>query len=560
MPKFAALELNESEAKFVLLSTRKKATPLLEVAFAVDFSDLEKDEEGFAQRGTRLREALKKHKVPPAPCGLVIPKQNSIVRSARLPSSDAVELVGMAQFEAEKFIPFNAERHIISNCVQQVDAVAGSQVLITAVDGPVIEAAISTAKAAGLEIAVAEVSSVAHARTWQSRNPEVPHDACVVLLNIGKSQTEMSILLGGILITSRSQAMGVDKLLKDLQEAMHLPEAIQADQLAKLDVMSPDDFLLDGGSTSSAEGDGGGASPTGVGEKCRAWIQREIRFIRQTFEHAAREHSVPPASVIQLTGEASELKGIAQAISINLNTPVQVLVPGEGVEIPDTARLNGLSVQDMSAVLGTAIRLVEEEEEPALRAGRANLLPPSMIQQQRASERRVLLMISGTMVVITMILLYLAWDTQARHNGELLKRYGKYNQTMKPTIDELARKKEQLDVIMKITSDRTNPLVIMDQISTFPRIGSSKAGGGLVLTEFKYSARDEVTIGGMAVEFDDMQRFAEFLKTLTVDGEPVFATVGLPQPLPIDLSQGRGTVQSFTIQAMLQRFGDQERD
>ncbi len=101
MARYTVLELTESEAK-VLQVVKTKKTPLsIEQALVVDLADLEKDEAGSVQRGTRIREKLKERKIVPGAVGMIIPKQNSIVRTAQLPSSDALELQGMALFEAE---------------------------------------------------------------------------------------------------------------------------------------------------------------------------------------------------------------------------------------------------------------------------------------------------------------------------------------------------------------------------------------------------------------------------------------------------------------------------
>ncbi len=177
----------------------------------------------------------------------------------------------------------------------------------------------------------------------------------------------------------------------------------------------------------------------------------------------------------------------------------------------------------------------------------------------------MLLMISGTMLIITMILLYLAWDAQAAHANQLSELYSKHNKKMETPIEELAEKKKQLEIIQQITANRTPAMHILDQISTFPGIGSTLNGGILVITDFKYTTREEVKIGGMAMNFEDMQNFADFLERMTYtdpngDVHAIFKEMTLPQPTPRPLSANRGTVYQFEITGTLNYFEETEED
>lgn len=547
MALYTILEVTESEAK-VLHMGRTKKTPLtIEAAFALDLSDIEKDEAGNKARGTRLREKLKECKVGSGLVAILLPKQNSIVRTALLPSSDAVELREMARFEAEKFIPFNVERHIISNGVLRRDDVQGSHVLITAVDRPVMEAAIAVATEAGLEPALAEVTSIGLARAYSAANPEPEHDSSLLLLSIGRTQTDISIIHDGLLAATRSQNLGYDKLLADIREALGVDRPLKLADVAGLKLMAPDEFSLPGAPNA---GDGV-AGTTAVGDCVRAWIQRLFRFTRQTVEFTLREQNIPAASRVYLTGEASQLAGLEQALSVNLNVEVVPFHPLKDIPRAAGAQVDELVLAGLSAAYGTALRLVEESGEPNKNHERVNLLPPELIQTQLASERKLLLVVSAAMVVITLFLLYLLYDAQASERAALADRYTAYNRKMKPLVDSLEEKKKQLSILRKLTSDRVSPMVILDMISTYPAIGSVPTGGSLTIREFKYGTGRDVTLAGDAINFEDIQHFADYLEKMTFNDQKVFSQVGLPQPAPSELSGGRGNIWTFTIPAML---------
>lgn len=559
MGRFTILELNDAEARILHVSRQKKKPLVVEFAQALDLSDLPKDAEGAPQRGARIKELLKQHKVPQAPCGILIPKQNSIIRTAVLPSSDPEEIAEMALFETEKFIPFNAERHIVSNSVLHVDEVSGSQVLLAAVDSPIVENLLAITQSAGLEPVVAEVTSVAITRAFQTEHHQQPpaEHTATVLLHIGRAQTEISILDGTTLMASRSQSLGLDKLLKDLQEAMHLPEPITLSQLAGLDLSNPDAFLLEGGIARHSEGI---EDRTAVGDKVRDWLMRIVRFAKQTFEFAVREHGVAQANAVYLSGEVTTLAGTPQALSAELGVTVHHFNPASRFARSAKGVIDDAVLASSAALVGTAIRLVEEEDEPSLRDNRINLLPLAVIEQQAASERKVLLMISGTMLLITMILIYLAYDTQRAHSELLASRLREYNQSMRPIIEDLDKKKEQLGIIRQITSNRAGAMEILDLLSTFPGMGSTTNNGLLVLNEFNYNNRNEVTIGGISMTFEDMQRFADFLENLVLEDQLVFAEVGLPQPQPRSLGANRPTVYFFRVNATLNTTRTSDED
>lgn len=521
MPRCTVIKLTQNEVKVLQVSKTKKKDLTLDYAFAVDLSDLGNDEDGVIQRGARIREAIKRNKMPVTPCGIIIPKQSAIVRTTTLPSSDANEIREMAQFEAEKYIPFNTERHIISNSVLHTDGVEGSHVLISAVDGPVMDAVLTITQEARLEPVVAEVSSVALVRAFSHYEHEALEKHAILLLNIGKDQADISILKDGMMVAARSNNLGTDQLDKAVEKAgIGTDDAENAIEIQDV-----------------------------AAKAIRGWINKMVRFTAQTYDFAAREHGIGTNAVLYISGEGSTLQGLDKALAESLGLEVHLFNPmpklplGDGV---DKSVLIGCI-----PALGTALRLVEEEENPRLRGDRINLLPPSVIEHQEASERKVLLMISGTMVLITLVLLYLAFDAQARHGEELRDRYSSFIKKMEPTIEDLEKKREQLEIIHQITSDRAGVLEILDRISAFPGMGSTKDGGVLTLDGFKYSVRNEVTFEGTAINFEDMQRFADFLERMTVDGKPVFNDVGLPQPKPVDLSAGRGTVYAFSITCIL---------
>lgn len=516
MARFLVLELGDTEGKLLVVSTGKNKGLAIDETLIVDWDGLERDDAGAAARGVRLRDAMKQRKIAPGPCGIIVPKQNAIVRVATLPSADPAEINQMAQFKAEEFIPFNAERHVISHGILRQDDVHGSEVLIAAVDGPVMNRALDVCREAKLEPALAEVTSIALVRCLSIYESEQIQRESLLLLNIGTSNADISIIHHGVVVATRSQPTGIARLNQELEKSATEEEGLDFHESI-----------------------------------IKRWIDRMVRFTRQTYEVAAREHDVANTTHLFVCGEGSTLPGLAEGLREALGVHVHPFNPGK--DIPrGKGNVDDAVLPAMAAALGTAHRMVEEHEHPRHRAGRVNLLPGSVLQQQAASERKLLLMLSATMVLITLVLLYLAFDRQNSYNETLTARYKAYNREMRSLVGDLEDKQERIEIIERKKSDFVSPLTILDQISRFDAIGSTQNNGRLVLTEFSYTTSDEVKLAGMASELEDIGAFTDYLSRLRVEDEPVFASIGVPTNSPNELSHRRGTVWTFSLTAILE--------
>jgi len=516
MARYAILELTEAEAKLLVASNAKKSPLTLELIQRVELGDLAKDEEGQAARIERVRKAFEKTRLAGAIGGLVLPKQQAIVRTVQLPSTDPNEIAGMVQFEAEKFITFNAERHVISHSVIRSEGEAGSHVLVAAADGPVVEVAIQTARAIGLEPLIAEVTSISLTRAFLTAHRDSAEQrGTVLLLHIGRYSAEISILRDGALEAARSQTISLDRLAEEAQAA--------GKNWLEVEVANP---------------------------AMQEWIVRLMRFVRQTIEFAAREHDVPPPTMAYISGEGSRIDGLSNAISLSLGIAVTPFEPAAALP-----RRPDVPAELLCAVpnsIGLLERLVQREESGVTDDDRINLLPRLVLEEQAASERRILLSISATMVLITLVLVYLAFDRQSQHSAELGGRYLEYNREMRPLVEDIELKEERLEIIDQIRKDQASPLYILDQLTTFPTMGSTDKQGRLTLTGFKYSQPGEVIVSGMAIDLEDISLFADFMQKLSWKDTPLFGEVGIPQSQPSDaLGRLRDRVWTFTINCRL---------
>src|SRR5688500_3883338 len=88
------------------------------------------------ERSKLLREALKNAQIVGKAAGTFIPKNFVLARRVTLPPTADEWIKGMARFEAERHIPVNAERHIVSHHTLARTGMQGSDVLLAAVYRP----------------------------------------------------------------------------------------------------------------------------------------------------------------------------------------------------------------------------------------------------------------------------------------------------------------------------------------------------------------------------------------------------------------------------------------
>ena len=233
------IEILEHEWRIVQVVPTTGAITVLH-EFRVPFGPLPDDPAGrVAAKAGALRESLKQRRLRLTEARLCIPKSAVTVRYRRLPpSQNETELAQMARFEAERHIPFHAERHLIGYHVMGREELAGVDVLTVAVDGPVVEEVLTICAQAGIDVASADVSSLALYRLFLMRRAApagspmktgageaatataggASSATATALLHIGEESSEIVLLQNHIALFARSCSAG----LRSLGEAMGL--------------------------------------------------------------------------------------------------------------------------------------------------------------------------------------------------------------------------------------------------------------------------------------------------------------------------------------------------
>ena len=522
MPTITAIEFTHTECRVAVAETGK-GRPAIRHLIGIPIPRPDDAAERVEKRSALLRDALKNHKLKPGPVRVLIPKNEVMARMVTLPGTTDAELQGMARFEAERHIPFNPERHIVSHHVLARMGVQGSQVLLTAVDQPVAQEYLDTCTRAGLTVEQLSVGSLSMFNALSAlKGPELA-DKVVALVNVGVNSTDFIIASNGVLHFTRSSSTGIARLMADLEEAGAAPaDGVAA--LRQVDALEPQAFFrpktrpapaapaappLDpydsafGITLETAAGEAATPTPEDAtapdnpgAAAFRSWLQRLVQEVRRTYDYARREFSCPLINRFYFTGEGTLIRNLGRYFEANMGTDGDVLDPLSGFELPAGAAAD-------AQVLGpAAIALAGQFVQPTPHTVSVNLLPPDYMQKRAAKRQQQSLVTSGVMLLVLLVLAYIWASDRVKLQRESLAYLQERNREMKEQVEELESMRSRLQIMEKSFKDTHSAIKILDDISGLSMIPES-----ITLTRFEYKKDLEVKIQGHAKTFADINRF-----------------------------------------------------
>lgn len=555
MPKTVAIEISELDAKIVQIDVTKKQGLLLDAALRVSFDDLPKGAEGQTARAQRLKEALKQHKVALDNAALVIPKQSATLRKVRLPSGDPEEVASMVTFEAEKIIPFNVERHIVSHRVLRQHDIEGSDVLIAAVDEPVMTGYYSTCRAAGCDPVTAMVSSLALGAGLLHVLPEEKKQQSFAVLNVGMAYTDISIFCDGVIVTARSVLHGVRNLQSELQSALGLENQPELTELSQIDNLQSRNARTQPIAAQAEPGDSDFVvmpshdepeEKSQVAEIVKRWVAKLVTNLQRTYEFALREYSPRPIEIAYLTGEGAMVQNVASYVHQHLGIAVGLYDPFEDVKPSPKAIIQENAALCCANAYGAAWELAHDNPEELI-----NLLPPSVMESRRRAELRLHFLATGTLALVTAIILFIWIDMRGDIKTENIERYSVYSDDLQELVAEVDEMKERMEIIRNIRSERAGTLQILEELSKYEPIATNPPGR-MTLDHFDFTINDRMRVTGIAMDNADINKFVQFLRTLKDEqGNLMFQTAEIVSQEPKNLSGRNRTVYAFDITAQL---------
>jgi type IV pilus assembly protein PilM len=532
MDRITAIEFTDLECK-VLQGERSKDRGVVRALFSVSLPRNEDAVARVAERAQLLRDALKAHKVKPQKVHIIIPKNYVMARMVVLPSSSAAEIGGMARFEAERHIAFNADRHIVSHHILSMQGVQGSQVLLAAVDRPIAQEYLDICLKAGLEVERLDVSSLAVFNALAFARRELLEGKVVALVNVGIAGADLVIANSGALIFTRGSSMGVARLLSELAEAVP-QQPVRLEDLRSIDALEPQRFFRPpsaqrkhafpgteqpdeepGASPPAPQHDAPfsiitdatpdvAAMPENKGALAFSnWLLRLQQEVKRTYEFAHREFNCSAIDHICVCGEASLIQSLPDYFQVNLGVETTVFNPLKSFES------SGKTAEEVNArgALYAATAGAVAPQGP--HTVTVNLVPPDYMEQKQAKRRQQSWIVSGILALAALVLGYFHARDLFLRQEEKLQYYRDKNKEYKTRVDDLDAKETRLNIIRTYIQDRHGALDILEQISKFKFIPEK-----VTLTRFEYRKEETVKVEGHARTLPDVNTMEAAIEKL----------------------------------------------
>jgi type IV pilus assembly protein PilM len=459
------------------------------------------------------------------PVTLCLAKQQAIIRSVMLPSTDPAELGQMARFEAERHIPFNAERHCVGYHVMRSRGVEGSEVLLGAVDGPVVGRGLDGLTGAGLVPDGITISSTCLVNSLLHQQKEAFTQRTQAILSIGLDSLDLIFLHQGRVLYARSVALDLRGVL-EAWIGYRADGGVASPDMAKLALAA---HMIDCDKLEEGEGT----------EAVQRWIDRVAQEIQRTYDFARREMKCPPIEAIVLTGEGAALRNLDRLLAKGTELAVETLNPVGALAGADKQKFpfHGL---EYTIVFGALIGGQQ------VGAYRIDLTPAS---HYRAMARKALtrrLMLTGALLLATVGLSSYSYLAYKNLRSQTLRDYKAINGTLWPTVTELETMQTKLKIIKTFIEDPNAALTVFESIVQAPVIADS-----VYLEKIAFVKGESVVIEGRAKTIEDISRLIAYL-----DGTGHFLPVQRSRQSPSTLESK--PVYTFTLECPLKVEGQKE--
>lgn len=443
----------------------------------------------------------------------VLPKKQAILRNVLLPSTDKDELAQMARFEAERHIPFHAERHSTGYHVLRSMGVEGSEVLLGAVDSPIVQRQLDGIADAGLTPAGATLSSVCLLNSFMYHRRDYLKGKSVAILSLGLDALDLVFVSDGRLLFARSVGLDLRGVLENWLG--HTPDASgPRPEMSKLALAAR---MIDCTNLDGNYGAGGAPTAEAAG-LIRTWIDRVIQEMRRTYDFARREMKCPPVEAVVLTGEGAVLRNLTQYLYVNMNVEVTAFNPIEGLARKQAAKFP-FDGYEFAVPFGAAVAAELDG------AYRMDLTPQEHYRKQAHKQMMKQLVGTSVLLVITLGLCVGAWLRHQAINQQLLETYAAINKRMDARVGTLRERSAKVAIINDFMKDPNSALNVADAVAETPALTNGRVA--LIALSYTKSGQDERGQVELEADAKTMNDYLGFIQELMRTRR--FAEVQRPQ-------------------------------
>ncbi|MCX7919712.1 MAG: type IV pilus assembly protein PilM [bacterium] len=471
-----------------------------------------------------IEQLFNAQKIRPTHVITAIPKHLTTIRSITLPTDSPAEIAQMIRFEAAKQIPFLSEDDILDFQIMGSSPLGGSQVLLVAVRKQIVDNHLALFKNIGIEPEIVTVSSVAF-YTAAKQSDQLEEGAVQVLLDIGASITDLTLVRNRILVYSRSVPVAGNQLVHRLRDQLQIDELSAEAMVPRID-LTRSDFGLDTYHRPALE------------SAISGWLESLDNEIKQSLEYFRSESGVAQLDSMIVSGGLSQMNGLAAHLMKELNLEIIPANPLNYISIHRSQVTKELNLWQprLNGAIGLALRGFDTE----LGAG-LNLLPRELLRQRyRNVQRRKYIASSALAGVIVLTALGTGYREYIVREQRLIDINLKLRE-LTPLASKLTEMQSQIERIKAMISPDDPAIDVLVTLSQLDFIPSQ-----LAIIRFDYKRNSQLTIDGAALTLPDIIMFRE-----TLDKSGLFELVKL-RDTRAGLMEGK-PVQFFTIECKLKK-------
>jgi type IV pilus assembly protein PilM len=412
---------------------------------------------------------------------LTIPRYEVLTTELDLPSGTESETVKMLELQLERELPVPVDAVKSDYFVMLKNEMGNQKIMVISSRKELIEIYQNTIKQAGLKLDLIGLSSLSLNRTIQYGNPI---RKSYIVLNIGYSTTELSIIENKRIVYSRSASFGIKPLFQSIHSVRNgtISNGVQSKtEPFNLESLQKIDFAnLDNPEMSS-------------------WINQLIFELKRNLEAYTLEYGKPSPNQILFCGGGSYLTGLSQAIQTKLGIPVQSVEIGESFgKIMAPLSADGRDSEKI-LIAAAAIGLILPEEGTMQYC---DLNEPRLFAEvgyQMPVQFRQVIWGLGTIAVLILILVGVLYQKK-RYLVQLQSEYTAYR--------PLVMQSQQINVNMyAIRSWKQESISIIVLLGTISKLWADDA----YLQVMTYDRTKDITLSGLA---SSTQAVAKLLKRL----------------------------------------------
>ena len=170
-----------------------------------------------------LRTLLNRNKIRQKQCAIAISGFSVIVKRLSMPNQTDEELAANIRWEVEQHIPYNFDEVVFDTVVLGRNSNQNTMdILLVASKRDVVNEYISVAKEAGLDVRVVDVASFALQNMVETvyGTTTTAQDVCTGIVNIGASNTSMTMMVSGITTFTREMTIGGNQITEEIQKKL----------------------------------------------------------------------------------------------------------------------------------------------------------------------------------------------------------------------------------------------------------------------------------------------------------------------------------------------------